>query len=60
MTPATASLAALKRELSQAADPCRARNLAWFFKTGKGEYGFGDKFIGITVPEQRKIARSYL
>jgi len=59
MTPATASLAALKRELSQAADPRRARNLAWFFKTGKGEYGFGDKFIGITVPEQRKIARSY-
>src|SRR4051812_30130771 len=59
MTPATASLAALKRELSQAADPRRARNLAWFFKTGKGEYGFGDKFIGITVPQQRKIARHY-
>ena len=59
MTPATDSLATLKRELSQAADPHRARNLAWFFKTGKGEYGFGDKFIGITVPEQRRIARRY-
>jgi 3-methyladenine DNA glycosylase AlkD len=49
----------LKRELAAAADPVRAKNLAWFFKTGKGEYGYGDRFLGIRVPEQRRIARRY-
>ena len=53
------TLAALKRELAQAADPERARNLAWFFKTGEGQYGEGDKFIGITVPAQRAIVKKY-
>jgi len=53
------TLADLQRELVEASDPRRARNLAWFFKTGKGQYGEGDEFCGITVPVQRKIARRY-
>ena len=49
----------LKRELAALADPERARNLARFFKTGKGQYGEGDRFIGIAVPVLRRIARRY-
>ncbi|HWC18462.1 MAG TPA: DNA alkylation repair protein [Terriglobales bacterium] len=49
----------LQRELAEESDPKRARNLAWFFKTGAGQYGEGDQFCGITVPAQRKIARRY-
>jgi 3-methyladenine DNA glycosylase AlkD len=55
-----ARLCDLKLELDGAADEERARNLAWFFKTGPGQYGEGDRFLGITVPAQRKIARRYL
>jgi len=53
------TLTDLKRELTRASDADRALNLRWFFKTGKGEYGEGDQFCGITVPVQRKIARRY-
>jgi 3-methyladenine DNA glycosylase AlkD len=51
-------VAALTRELAQAAQGNRAGSLAWF-KTGKGEYGEGDKFIGVRVPAQRAIAATY-
>src|ERR1700680_292392 len=52
-------LSDLKRELAALADPERARNSAWFFKTARGQYGEGDRFIGITVPALRRIARRY-
>lgn len=52
-------LSQLIGELKQAADPERAKNLSWFFKTGKGEYGEGDKFLGITVPRLRSISKKY-
>src|SRR5579864_9257759 len=52
-------LSDLRRELAALADPERARNLARFFKTGKGQYGEGDRFIGITVPVLRRIAHRY-
>ncbi len=51
--------AALKRELKAAGTPERAAGAARYFKTGKGEYGEGDVFIGVTVPLLRKIVSRY-
>ena len=39
------------------ASPEKAASSRWFFKAGPGEYAEGDRFIGVTVPEQRKIAK---
>lgn len=49
----------LRRELKKKADPKRAKLLQGFFKTGPGEYGEGDVFLGITVPESRKTAKKF-
>jgi len=49
----------LKADMEAMADRKRAKDGQWFFKTGKGEYGEGDVFMGIRVPEQRKVAKKY-
>lgn len=49
----------LKKHLRTFATEERAGVSARFFKTGKGQYGEGDKFIGVTVPDARSVAKVY-
>lgn len=49
----------LQDALAAVADRDAARELQRFFKTGKGQYGAGDVFIGVRVPEVRRIAKQF-
>ncbi|MFA5318093.1 MAG: DNA alkylation repair protein [Patescibacteria group bacterium] len=49
----------VKKELKKYVDLEKAKILQRFFKTGKGEYGAGDVFIGVTVPNIRKVAKKF-
>ncbi|MDH0658295.1 MULTISPECIES: DNA alkylation repair protein [Empedobacter] len=49
----------LKSTLQDLADDDKAKIMMRFFKTGKGEYGEGDIFLGISVPNQRLIAKEF-
>jgi 3-methyladenine DNA glycosylase AlkD len=48
------------RRMQEAADAARASALRAFFKTAPGEYGAGDRFLGLTVPQIRQIAAECL
>ena len=52
-------LKTLKAKLQTLADPQKAAHAQRFFKTAPGEYGEGDRFLGIRVPEIRKLARAF-
>ena len=51
------SAAAVRDELRAVADPEKAAFYPRFFRTAPGEYGEGDRFLGVTVPKQRRIAK---
>ncbi len=53
------SAKAIQQSLKKAANPKKATGLKMFFKTAPGQYGAGDIFLGITVPETRIIAKKY-
>ncbi|MBS3149674.1 DNA alkylation repair protein [Candidatus Woesearchaeota archaeon] len=50
----------IKEDLQKLENPEKAKILSRFFKTGKGEYAEGDIFLGIIVPEQRKLSKKYI
>ncbi len=53
------SLLKLKEDLKEVTDLKKAKFLQRFFKTGEGQYGYGDLFIGITVPQLRVFSKNY-
>ena len=55
----TKRLNELRKKIKSLGNPEISKTMKWFFKTGKGEYGEGDVFVGLKVPTQRKLAREF-
>jgi 3-methyladenine DNA glycosylase AlkD len=49
----------IQSRLRALGNPENAKALRWFFKTGPGQYGEGDKFAGVKVPTIRELAKEY-
>ncbi|GAB6010523.1 DNA alkylation repair protein [Viscerimonas tarda] len=48
----------IEKQLTAYSTPEKREFLPYFFKTGKGQYGEGDKFLGVVVPDVRKVAKA--
>jgi 3-methyladenine DNA glycosylase AlkD len=48
-----------KQALEELENQYQADQLGWFFKTGPGEYGEGDKFLGLKVPQTREVSKQF-
>ena len=62
MRPGIASIMTaenVKKELRDFASAERKKAVEWYFKTGKGQYGEGDIFIGVATPDARRISRKF-
>jgi hypothetical protein len=53
------TVAEMRKAVRDLGHPARAANLQRFFKTGPGEYGEGDLFLGLTVPQVRSLVRRF-
>ncbi|MCB9802392.1 DNA alkylation repair protein [Candidatus Nomurabacteria bacterium] len=53
-------MTSIQKELKKYANSQKAVIFQRFFKTAKGQYGEGDRFIGVTVPEIRKVAKQFI
>lgn len=49
----------LRKDVQALANPKKAKLVQGYFKTGPGQYGEGDIFLGLTVPQSRSIAVKY-
>jgi 3-methyladenine DNA glycosylase AlkD len=58
-TPPTTTAKDVRTVLVGLGDPERARQSLRFFKTGPGQYGEGDKFLGLSTPQLRALAKTY-
>ena len=59
MPDSTLTATAVKAALRHHRDPKRAEAALWYFKTGPGEYGEGDRFLGVAAAPLRRISRQF-
>jgi hypothetical protein len=57
--PLATTAEALLAVLRGMSDPVRAARSSGYFKTGPGEYGEGDKFLGLSAPQQHALSKDY-